>query len=147
MPNSAIPWAYPLKVRLQNGLERIFPTVNEALDFLEHEWPLRRGERYQRAVKACRGALNRATPPAVARETFIAACLEAGMPAIMAAPLPYAQQKKAHSKATRIIPLARMPAPGAPACPRSQSRGTSQIIWSRIVVRLRGANVNCLPLL
>ncbi|WP_275789323.1 DUF982 domain-containing protein [Pararhizobium gei] len=86
-----IPWTHPLKVRLQNGLERTFCSVHEALDFLENEWPLKRGERYDRAVTACRRALNRMTPAAVAREAFIAACLEAGMPAVVAAPLPYAR--------------------------------------------------------
>ncbi|WP_457584784.1 DUF982 domain-containing protein [Ensifer canadensis] len=76
-----MPWSVPLSVRLQNGTHHVFSSVYEALDFLENEWPLRRGERYGRAIKACRGALHRTTPVAVAREAFIAACLEAGMPA------------------------------------------------------------------
>ncbi|OHV78472.1 DUF982 domain-containing protein [Ensifer sp. LCM 4579] len=80
-----IPWTIPLTVRLSNGLTRTFGSVYEALDFLENEWPLRRGERYERAVRTCRRALNRMTPAAVAREAFIAACLEAGMPLVMAA--------------------------------------------------------------
>lgn len=77
-----LPWYVPLRVRLQCGAERIFTSVYEALDFLENEWPLRKGERYERAVRLCRGALSRQVPPAVAREAFVAACLEAGMPAI-----------------------------------------------------------------
>jgi hypothetical protein len=101
MPTSDIPWAHPLKVRLQSGIERIFSTVHEALDFLENEWPLRRGQRYDRAVKACRGALNRATPAAVAREAFIAACLEAGMPSVMTVPLPFAKQARTAAAASR----------------------------------------------
>lgn len=84
-----VPWTHPLKVTLRSGLERTFSSVYEALDFLEHEWPLKQGERYDRAVSSCRRALNRMTPAAVAREAFIAACLEADMPAIMAAPLPH----------------------------------------------------------
>ncbi|PLU31436.1 DUF982 domain-containing protein, partial [Sinorhizobium medicae] len=72
-----IPWTIPLTVRLSNGLTHSFASVYEALDFLENEWPLRRGERYERAVRTCRRALNRMTPAAVAREAFIAACLEA----------------------------------------------------------------------
>ncbi|MCV9963079.1 DUF982 domain-containing protein [Pararhizobium sp. BT-229] len=83
-----IPWNHPLKVRLQNGLERTFTSVYEALDFLESEWLLKKGERYERAVSSCRRALNRMTPVAVAREAFVAACLEAGMPAVLATPLP-----------------------------------------------------------
>ncbi|WP_085035380.1 DUF982 domain-containing protein [Ensifer aridi] len=81
-----IPWTIPLTVRLLNGLTRTFTSVYEALDFLENEWPLRKGERYERAVRTCRRALNRMTPAAVAREAFIAACLEAGMPLVMNAP-------------------------------------------------------------
>ncbi|MDX3929000.1 MAG: DUF982 domain-containing protein [Shinella sp.] len=76
-----LPWSIPVSVRLQCGLERTFSTVYEALDFLESEWPLRKGQKYERAVLTCRRALNRLTPGAVAREAFIAACLEAGMPA------------------------------------------------------------------
>lgn len=80
------PWTIPLTVRLSNGLTHTFASVYEALDFLENEWPLRKGERYERAVRTCRRALNRMTPAAVAREAFIAACLEAGMPLVMAPP-------------------------------------------------------------
>lgn len=83
-----VPWAHPLKVTLRSGLERTFVSVYDALDFLENEWPLKRGERYERAVATCRRALNRMTPAAVAREAFIAACLEAQMPAVMTPP-PY----------------------------------------------------------
>ncbi|MDX0664471.1 DUF982 domain-containing protein [Sinorhizobium medicae] len=81
-----IPWTIPLTVRLSNGLTHSFASVYEALDFLENEWPLRRGERYERAVRTCRRALNRMTPAAVAREAFIAVCLEAGMPLVMTPP-------------------------------------------------------------
>ncbi len=81
-----IPWTIPLTTRLSNGLMRTFTSVYEALDFLENEWPLRKGERYERAVRTCQRALNRMTPAAVAREAFVAACLEAGMPLVMATP-------------------------------------------------------------
>ncbi|WEX75516.1 DUF982 domain-containing protein [Sinorhizobium numidicum] len=87
-----VPWTIPLIVRLSNGLTRTFSSVYEALDFLENEWPLRKGERYERAVRTCRRALNRMTPAAVAREAFVAACLEAGMPAVMATQAPHRQK-------------------------------------------------------
>lgn len=74
-----IPWVVPLSVRLQSGSNRIFASVYDALDFLEHEWPLRHGQGYERAVTTCRAALNRSVPAAVARDAFIGACLEAGM--------------------------------------------------------------------
>ncbi|WP_173515475.1 DUF982 domain-containing protein [Ensifer sesbaniae] len=74
-----IPWAVPLSVRLQSGSNRIFASVYDALDFLEHEWPIRHGQGYKRAVMTCRGALNHSVPAAAAREAFIGACFEAGM--------------------------------------------------------------------
>ncbi|WP_409530079.1 DUF982 domain-containing protein [Shinella zoogloeoides] len=40
---------------------------------------IRSCERYQRARIKCRAALDRLIPVAVAREAFVAACLEAGM--------------------------------------------------------------------
>lgn len=73
-------FSVPLNVCLSNGLSRTFASVHDALDFLENEWPLRRGERYKRACEKCRAALLRQTPVAIAREAFVAACLEAGMP-------------------------------------------------------------------
>ncbi len=74
-----VPWTVPLQVSLQNGLKRSFAGVYEALDFLENEWPLNRGERHDRAISVCTLALKRMRPAAVAREEFIAACFEAGM--------------------------------------------------------------------
>ncbi|TGU11718.1 DUF982 domain-containing protein, partial [bacterium M00.F.Ca.ET.156.01.1.1] len=62
-------------------------SVYDALDFLENEWPLRRGERYKRAVQKCRAALSRLEAAEVAREAFISACLEASMPLVMAGPV------------------------------------------------------------
>jgi len=83
---AVLPWHIALRVRLQCGLERTFSSVYEALDFLENEWPVRRGERYARAVKLCRSALDRSAASAVAREAFVAACLEAGMSVAAALP-------------------------------------------------------------
>jgi len=92
-----IPWTIPLTVRLLNGLTRTFTSVYEAVDFLENEWPLRKGERYERALRTCRRALNRMSPAAVAREAFIAACLEAGMPLVMPTPVPQPQNAQART--------------------------------------------------
>ena len=75
----------PLTVSFPSGLKRTFESLNDTVDFLENEWPLRRGERYQRACKKCRAALLKQTPVAVAREAFVAACLEAGF-AVQALP-------------------------------------------------------------
>ena len=32
-------WRNPISVRLQNGLEHTFHSVQDTLDFLENEWP------------------------------------------------------------------------------------------------------------
>jgi len=85
MPLNDVLWNRPVTIRLQCGLERAFTGVYDALDFLENEWPLRHGERHHRAVKTCRGVLNGVVPAVIAREAFLSACLEAGMPAVMAA--------------------------------------------------------------
>lgn len=84
----------PVRVRLQCGLERTFLSVYDALDFLEEEWPLRRGDRYKRAVNRCRAALEWVVPSEVAREAFIAACLEAGMPMVLASPAPMREHSR-----------------------------------------------------
>ncbi|WP_426131293.1 DUF982 domain-containing protein [Pararhizobium sp. PWRC1-1] len=81
MSRRDIPWSHRLDVTLRAGMDRTFRSVYEALDFLENEWPLKSGEYYDRAVLACRQALNGLAPSETAREAFIAACLEAGMPA------------------------------------------------------------------
>lgn len=78
----------PVRARLQCGLERTFLSVYDALDLLENEWPLRRGDRYTKAVEQCRAALSWTLPSEVARDAFIAACLEAGMPLVKAGPNP-----------------------------------------------------------
>ncbi|MFN7093282.1 MAG: DUF982 domain-containing protein [Allorhizobium sp.] len=90
-----MPWRVPVNVRLQCGLEKTFLSVHDALDFLENEWPLRRGERYERALRKCRGALRRFVPLEVAREAFIAACFEAGMPMVMSGPLRFSMPNPA----------------------------------------------------
>jgi hypothetical protein len=89
MSKRDIPWSHPLKVTLRTGMDRTFGSVYDALDFLENEWPRKRGDFHDRAVLACRRGLNGLAPAEVAREAFIAACLEIGMPAVTAAPLPY----------------------------------------------------------
>jgi hypothetical protein len=84
MPLNDVPWARPVTIRLQCGLEHTLTGVYDALDFLENEWPLRHGERHDRAVKTCRGALSGVVPAIIAREAFIAACFEVGMPTVTA---------------------------------------------------------------
>jgi hypothetical protein len=72
-------WTKSLRVRPKTGLERSFCSIHDALDYLDNEWPFREGKYHLRAVTACRGALHRIISAEVAREAFIAACLEASM--------------------------------------------------------------------
>jgi len=54
-------------------------SFHDALDFLESEWPKVHGAYHDAALASCRNALRRQTPPAVTKELFLAACLEAGI--------------------------------------------------------------------
>jgi hypothetical protein len=74
-----IAWHQPVTVKLQNGTERRFTGTYDALDFLENEWPIRKGRHYDNAILFCRAAAMRSAAAEVAREAFIAACLEAGL--------------------------------------------------------------------
>ena len=74
-----IPWQQPVSVQLQNGSTRLFRGAYDALDFLENEWPIRKGHHYQNTISLCRSALARKISTEVAREAFLASCLEAGL--------------------------------------------------------------------
>lgn len=74
-----VTWIGPLEVILQSGLSRIFRSANDARLFLEGEWPVRRGNHYERALMYCRAAERRQVSSEAAREAFLAACLEAGL--------------------------------------------------------------------
>ena len=101
MLNNNVPWIRPVTIRLQCGLERSFSGAYDALDFLENEWPVRHGKQYERAGKTCRGALNGVIPSIVAREAFLAACLEADMPALTSPRKAVPQPASGFSRATR----------------------------------------------
>jgi len=79
MLNPELVWMTPVTVRMKGGVPNVFASVNDALDFLEGDWAIYRGRKYNRAVQTCRRALNRMTPVAMAREAFIDACRDAGM--------------------------------------------------------------------
>jgi hypothetical protein len=71
-------WSTPLHINLPDGKEHTVSSVNEALALVQDGWPRIDGEQYKQCCITCRAALNGRTPAAVAREHFIAACLEAG---------------------------------------------------------------------
>lgn len=79
MTTRDVNWSKPVNVCFANGVERSFHSIHDTIDFLENEWPKRGGAYHDAAVVTCRSALNHETPPAVAREIFKTACLEAGL--------------------------------------------------------------------
>ena len=74
-----IPWRTPVVIKLQNGAHKRFSVIYDALDFLENEWPVRKGFHYDKAIDLCRAALMRTVPAEVAREAFMASCIEANL--------------------------------------------------------------------
>ena len=80
MTEADFTWNIPVELELPCGLTRRFLNAYDALDFLEAEWPTRRGIAYQRAVLLCRNALRSPRASELARAAFIAAADETGMP-------------------------------------------------------------------
>ncbi|MCJ9750752.1 DUF982 domain-containing protein [Neorhizobium sp. BETTINA12A] len=85
------PFSCPVTTRLQSGLEHTFQNAYDALDFLENEWPSRRGELWHRAVRKCRAAVESSAPSDIAQEAFVSACLEAGMPFVWTDDIEFSQ--------------------------------------------------------
>lgn len=52
-------WRMPITVRLQNGLRHTFRSVEDTLDFMENEWPIRHGVHHNRALALCYAAKMR----------------------------------------------------------------------------------------
>lgn len=71
-----VPWSAAVTVCMPDGTQRRITGIQDALELLENEWPTMHGERRNRAIAACKGCLKSERPLAVAREEFIAACVE-----------------------------------------------------------------------
>ena len=76
-------WQKPITVRLQNGLQHTFHSLEDTIDFMENEWPIKFGLHHRRALDLCRAAAKRMVATEAAREALISACLEANMPPVM----------------------------------------------------------------
>jgi hypothetical protein len=79
MTEADFTWNVPVELELPCGLTRRFLNAYDALDFLDAEWPTRRGPAYERALRLCRNALRGTRATELARSAFIAAADEAGM--------------------------------------------------------------------
>ena len=80
MTEADITWTRPVELELPCGLTRRFLNAYDALDFLDAEWPTRRGYAYERAIRLCRHALRGSRSSELARSAFLAAAAEAGIP-------------------------------------------------------------------
>lgn len=79
-------WKKPVHLVLQSGLARSFRHPYDALDFLEYEWPTRRGAARRQAIVWCLRAIEAAHVGELARRAFMKAAHEAGLPLHGAAP-------------------------------------------------------------
>jgi hypothetical protein len=76
-------WHKPITVRLERGFEHTFHSLEDSLDCLENDWPIKYGLHHKRALDLCRAAACRMVGLEVAREAFLAACLKANMPMVL----------------------------------------------------------------
>lgn len=79
MTEADFTWTVPVELELPCGLTRRFLNAYDALDFLDAEWPTRRGPAYERALRLCRNALRSPRATELARIAFLAAAEEARM--------------------------------------------------------------------
>ncbi|MBX9467913.1 DUF982 domain-containing protein [Rhizobium sp. WL3] len=79
MTEADFTWTRPVELELPCGLSRRFLNAYDALDFLDAEWPTRRGFAYERAIRLCRLALRGSRSSELARSAFLAAATEAGI--------------------------------------------------------------------
>ncbi|MBB4566348.1 DUF982 domain-containing protein [Rhizobium leucaenae] len=69
-------WRKPVVVRLPKNI-RIIRTAAEATDCLTVDWPIRHGNAYEAALRACIDCFEGYTTANETRIAFVAACREA----------------------------------------------------------------------
>lgn len=79
MTEADFTWAVPVELELHSGLTRRFCNAYDALDFLDAEWPTRKGVAYDRAIRLCKNALRSTRAAELARAGLLAAAEEAGI--------------------------------------------------------------------
>ncbi len=93
-----ITWFRPVTLKLHCGIRHEVRSPYDALDFLEAEWPMRRGHHYAAALDRCRNALTEPRETEAAREAMIGAAIEAG--------LLWVESPAASTKAPIVMPVA-----------------------------------------
>lgn len=72
-------WVSPVRVQIGYGFPETIQGPRDAITYLDFRWPAIDGEHRRNAKTICTEALNDRVPPAVAREAFLRACIEAKM--------------------------------------------------------------------
>lgn len=72
-------WTAPVAIRIGNRSSEFIHGPAEAIDYLEHRWPLHDGPTLETAKRRCVEAMNHLAHIESAREAFIAAAAEAGV--------------------------------------------------------------------
>ena len=73
------PWCAPVLIRIGYGSSEVVDGPKKALHFMNHRWPLERGDHYTAAVSRCKDAVDGLGSAEVARESFVSAALEAAV--------------------------------------------------------------------
>jgi hypothetical protein len=74
---TAVSWSVPVAICIGKRPAEFVHGPAEAIDYLEHRWPLHRGDHFESARRRCVEAMNNLGHPDAAREAFIAAAAEA----------------------------------------------------------------------
>ena len=72
-------WSAPVHVVIGNGPSETIFGPEAAVQYLRSGWPIRNSLRHSKALRACTAATHRRAPPDLARDVFIAACVEADL--------------------------------------------------------------------
>jgi len=72
-----IEWERPVTIRFSYGAAEEISGPREALEYLDNGWPGDEGLLYSIARRACQEALGCRSAPALARQAFISAAIEA----------------------------------------------------------------------
>lgn len=70
-------WSDPVYIRIGYGASELVQSPSVAMDYLQHRWPIERGEAYRKALQSCELATRDLLDIETARMDFIAAAKEA----------------------------------------------------------------------
>lgn len=72
-------WTVPVRIQVGEGRPELVYGPAEALDILQNRWSSCRGRHHGEALRDCAAAIERSGSVSKARETFVAASIEADM--------------------------------------------------------------------